>query len=94
MFSHEMRTGHRRWEDSLQRIDEPDLDILPSGELRLIDTRRGSHNRSLREALLSVASYLRQCGWKRPPANVDPAISSSADTGSPATSGQTGHLLL
>ena len=27
-----------------QRIDEPDLGILPSGVLRLIDTRRGSPN--------------------------------------------------
>ena len=29
--------GHRRWEDSLQRIDKPDLGILPPDALRLID---------------------------------------------------------
>ena len=33
---------HRRRKDSLQRIGEPDLDIHPSGVLRLIDTRPGS----------------------------------------------------
>ena len=37
--------GHRRWEDSLQRIDKPDLGISPSGDLRLIDTPCDSHNR-------------------------------------------------
>ena len=35
--------GQHRWEDSLQRIGEPDLGILPSGVLRFIDTRVGSH---------------------------------------------------
>ena len=34
--------SQRRWEDPPQRIGEPDLGILPSGVLRLIDTRFGS----------------------------------------------------
>ena len=36
--------SQRRWEDPPQRIGEPDLGILPSGVLRLIDTRFGSRN--------------------------------------------------
>ena len=36
--------GQHRWEDPPQRIGEPDLGILPSGILRLIDTRHGSPN--------------------------------------------------
>ena len=37
--------GHRRRKDSPQRIGEPDLGILPSGILCLIDTHIGSPNR-------------------------------------------------
>ena len=36
--------SQRRWEDPPQRIGEPDLGILPSGILRLIDTLVGSPN--------------------------------------------------
>ena len=36
--------GRRRRKDPLQRIDEPDLGIHPSGVLRLIDTRCDSPN--------------------------------------------------
>ena len=35
--------GQHQWEDPPQRIGEPDLGILPSGVLRFIDTRVGSH---------------------------------------------------
>ena len=35
---------HSRRKGSLQRIDEPDLAIHPSGVLRLIDTRCSSHS--------------------------------------------------
>ena len=37
--------GQHRWEDPPQRIGEPDLGILPSGILCLIDTHIGSPNR-------------------------------------------------
>ena len=43
--------GRRRRKDPLQRIDEPDLGIHPSGVLRLIDTRCDSPNGSLRKLL-------------------------------------------
>ena len=36
--------GQHRWEDPPQRIGEPDLGILPSGILCLIDTHIGSPN--------------------------------------------------
>ncbi len=42
-------TRQRCWEDPPQRIGEPDWRIPRAGVLRLIDTRRGSHNGSLRK---------------------------------------------
>ena len=52
--------GHRHRESSLQRLGGHDLGILPSGVLRLIEYPSCIAQGSLREALRSIASYLRQ----------------------------------
>ena len=50
--------SQRRWEDPPQRIGEPDLGILPSGILRLIDTLVGSPNSRRRGTILHASAEL------------------------------------
>ena len=62
--------GQHRWEDSLQRIGEPDLGILPSGVLRFIDTRVGSPN--CHYVNHSVRGFRPAAGWRISSPRFDP----------------------